>query len=394
MIGTLINFFLSIVVNNILTNYKFPPFAHITSIIWWVSIFFAIKRFNLMKDFSKSLTNEVIEHMLDYLLVVDDSKRIIRINNRLLERLDFKNSDIVDKHIFNFIENKEILEDFFIKIDKRIIKKFSCEINFIDKNNEKVLISLNGTVITNRYDDIICLVLVGNDSAYLKQMESEIISKEQTFDWLKKNISEKDILLKEIHHRVKNNLNIIISIIGLQTEYSKNDEVKNILLTTNNRIYTIAYIYEYLYKNNRVDDINFYEFAQNLTSNIYYISHANKQISTMLEIDKSIDFNVSTSIPMGLIINELFSNVLKYAFTNSNVKNEVCISLIKNDENTFQLIFKDNGVGIPHEYRDLNLIKSLGLKLVSVLVEQLQGEINVSVENGTIFNIKFSQIKR
>ncbi|HOV14644.1 MAG TPA: histidine kinase dimerization/phosphoacceptor domain -containing protein [Spirochaetota bacterium] len=347
-----------------------------------------------MKDFSKSLTNEVIEHMLDYLLVVDDSKRIIRINNRLLERLDFKNSDIVDKHIFNFIENKEILEDFFIKIDKRIIKKFSCEINFIDKNNEKVLISLNGTVITNRYDDIICLVLVGNDSAYLKQMESEIISKEQTFDWLKKNISEKDILLKEIHHRVKNNLNIIISIIGLQTEYSKNDEVKNILLTTNNRIYTIAYIYEYLYKNNRVDDINFYEFAQNLTSNIYYISHANKQISTMLEIDKSIDFNVSTSIPMGLIINELFSNVLKYAFTNSNVKNEVCISLIKNDENTFQLIFKDNGVGIPHEYRDLNLIKSLGLKLVSVLVEQLQGEINVSVENGTIFNIKFSQIKR
>ncbi len=206
---------------------------------------------------------------------------------------------------------------------------------------------------------------------------------------IKHSLQEKDILLKEVHHRVKNNLQVISSILNLQSSYIKDQNTLNILRESQNRIKSMAFIHECLYQTKDFSSINFSEYIVNLTSNLVN-TYSDFEIKQEFNL-QSIFLNLDLAIPSGLIINELFSNALKYAFNSTKKENIISIELYSEEEN-IKLVISDNGIGLPNNI-DFRNTESLGLQLVVSLVDQLNGDIQMDNLNGTKYTIIFKQIQ-
>lgn len=220
--------------------------------------------------------------------------------------------------------------------------------------------------------------------------EKEIESRKNAENKIKLSLEEKNILLQEIHHRVKNNMQIISSLLNLQTRYVDDEEAVNVLKESQNRVRSMAMIHEKLYQSNDLSHINFVDYIQSLVSNLFYSYNIkNLQIKSILEID-DVKLNMETAVPCGLIISEIVSNSLKYAFPNG-MHGEILVSL-KSIEDGYELIISDNGIGLPEEL-DFDNNKSLGLILVKSLTEQIDGEITIHRNHGTEFKIRFKQLK-
>ncbi len=201
-----------------------------------------------------------------------------------------------------------------------------------------------------------------------------------------KSLKEKEVLLKEVHHRVKNNLQVISSILNLQTAYLKDRGTINLLKECQNRIKTMAFIHESLYQNKDFSQINFSEYIITLVKNLFYSFEANQQkIKTYFAVD-TIFLNLDLSIPCGLIMNELVSNALKYAF-NDGRDGTVFITL-KKEKEKIKMAVGDNGRGMPEEINFRNT-ETLGLQLVTTLTEQINGTITMNRNKGTTFEIIF-----
>jgi PAS domain S-box-containing protein len=202
------------------------------------------------------------------------------------------------------------------------------------------------------------------------------------------SLKEKEVLLKEVHHRVKNNMQVISSILNLQSSYVTDQYALSLLKESQNRIKTMAYIHESLYQNKTFTSINFSDYISTLTNNILQ-SYAASIQSVKLDLNiQKIILNLDTSIPAGLIINELVTNSIKHAFTESN-EGIILINLHTKD-NVLFLEVSDNGKGFPKDI-DFKNTNSLGLQLVNTLVEQLNGkmELNENNKGGTSFYINF-----
>lgn len=201
-----------------------------------------------------------------------------------------------------------------------------------------------------------------------------------------KSLKEKDVLLKEVHHRVKNNLQVISSILNLQTAYLKDRATIDILKECQNRIKTMAFIHESLYQNKDFSQINFSEYIVTLVKNLFYSFEANQQkIRPNFDVEPIL-LNLDISIPCGLIVNELVSNALKYAFKEKG-EGAVFIEL-KKIEGKIKMVIGDNGSGIPENVNFRNT-ETLGLQLVNTLTEQINGTITMKRNKGTIFEIIF-----
>ena len=205
---------------------------------------------------------------------------------------------------------------------------------------------------------------------------------------LKESLQEKEVLLKEVHHRVKNNLQVISSILNLQSSYVKDKKTLDILRESQNRIKSMSFIHESLYQNTDFSEINFSEYIVSLSKNLV---HSYGIYDNLIDLKLSagdISLNLDLSIPCGLIINELVSNALKYAF-NETKKGEIKIKLLeKNDQ--IHLTVQDNGVGLPKNL-DYQNTDSLGLQLVTTLVEQINGKIELENKKGVKFTIIFKK---
>lgn len=202
------------------------------------------------------------------------------------------------------------------------------------------------------------------------------------------SLKEKEILLKEVHHRVKNNMQVISSILNLQSSYVTDNYALNLLKESQNRIKTMAYIHESLYQNKTFSSINFSDYITTLTNNILHSYTASIQkVKLVLDIQKVI-LNLDTSIPAGLIINELVTNCIKHAFNDE--KEGIIFINLYNKDNVLFLEVSDNGKGFPEEI-DFKNTNSLGLQLVNTLVEQLNGtiELRENKNKGTGFFINF-----
>lgn len=217
----------------------------------------------------------------------------------------------------------------------------------------------------------------------------KIISNEK----IQQSLAEKEILLKEVHHRVKNNLQVISSILNLQSSYVKDQNTLNLLRESQNRIKSMAFIHESLYQTKDFSNINFSEYVVNLSQNLLH-TYSDSKFEIKLNLDIQIKFLIlDLAIPTGLIINELVTNAIKYAFNNETNENSISIAMINEDEN-IKLIVEDNGVGLPSSinFRDT---ESLGLQLVVTLVDQINGKIELDNTKGAKYSIVFkhNQIK-
>lgn len=207
---------------------------------------------------------------------------------------------------------------------------------------------------------------------------------------IRQSLKEKEVLLKEVHHRVKNNLQVISSILNLQSSYVKDKKSLDLLLESQNRIKSMAFVHESLYQTRDFSNIKFSIYVENICSNLVH-SYSNPDNPPELEMDlDSILLNLDTAIPCGLIINELVSNALKYAFKGKR-KGKLSV-IVKLVGETIRVVIADNGKGLSPDI-DFRNTESLGLQLVVTLVEQINGKIQLESQKGAKFTFEFKPVK-
>ncbi len=211
---------------------------------------------------------------------------------------------------------------------------------------------------------------------------------------LKKSLNEKEVLLKEIHHRVKNNLQIISSLLYLQGRNHPEDNVQNVIEESRNRVKTIALVHERLYQTNDLSKIDFKSYMQGIVDHISYLfKEQASNVNVIVDIPEDVGLDIDRSIPCGLIVNELMTNAFKYAYPEGegDIHLELRVEKCHLDhENCLKhsLSIWDEGVGLDTKI-DFTSVKSLGLRLVNSLVGQLGGNIEVSNSTGTRFDITY-----
>lgn len=208
-----------------------------------------------------------------------------------------------------------------------------------------------------------------------------------------KSLREKELLLKEIHHRVKNNLQVISSLLHLQSYHIKDSQALEMFKESQDRVRSMALVHEKLYRSPDLTHIDFAQYIESLTQNLYRSYRIDpKQIELKSKIE-DVSLGIDMAVPCGLIVNELVSNSLKHGFPPDwKGKGKIGIVLRRKAENQIELIVRDNGIGMK-EKPDNPDAGSLGLRLVSILAkDQLQGKIKVSGEKGTVIKISFKTV--
>ncbi|HEY9625817.1 MAG TPA: PAS domain-containing protein [Coleofasciculaceae cyanobacterium] len=235
-------------------------------------------------------------------------------------------------------------------------------------------------------------VAVQADISERKRAEAEAqvaIQIKATLQEKEASLREKEVLLQEIHHRVKNNLQIIDGLLQMQSRRTDNPQAAAILLESQHRVKSIALVHEKLYQSEDLAKINFSDYLHSLVATLFdSYKTASNHITRTVQVD-DIELNIDTAIPCGLIVNELISNALKYAFPDDR-DGEVRLDFHAQDPNQWVLSVKDTGIGIP-EHIDLQKTRSLGLKLVRGFAEQLEGSVEINCSQGTLISITFPQ---
>ncbi|MEX2379892.1 MAG: PAS domain S-box protein, partial [Vicingaceae bacterium] len=331
--------------------------------------------------------NAIIESSSHFFFTVNSDFYITSYNH--VFKTDVKNnignSITEGEHFFNVFpdylrEEYKKLSDFWS--DKFNLSFKGQSINFeLERKNLEGITYFREFYLNPIYNDkgeVVEVSGIGHDITDKKQSEKE----------LKSSLKEKEVLLKEVHHRVKNNMQVISSILSLQSAYVEDEGVLGILRESQNRIKSMAFIHEKLYRTKDFSLIKFSDYVYNLSQNLvdtYELLKVNVELKYDLE---EVFLNIDSAIPCGLIINELISNSLKYAFVDKS-NGVIYIDLHQNsDEITLQI--KDNGNGFPEDI-DYKNTDSLGLQLVNTLVEQLEGSITLDNSKGAAFTIKFKK---
>lgn len=245
----------------------------------------------------------------------------------------------------------------------------------IAKDGRTITCEWYNKVLTDQDGKIISIVSLVDDITERKLME----------DRLQKSLEEKKILLKEVHHRVKNNMAIISSFISLQSMTVEDEYIRNLLRSSENRIRSMALIHEHLYRSENLKDINVQIYIDELLMALLdSYSYGASDISTKIEIIQ-FELDLDLLIPLGMLINEIISNALKHAFTNIDSP-ELSISLVMDISDELTLTISDNGIGLPEE-NEINQNDSIGFMLINGLVQQIDGKMEIRRENGTEYKI-------
>ncbi|MFW6112600.1 MAG: PAS domain S-box protein [Chloroflexota bacterium] len=253
------------------------------------------------------------------------------------------------------------------------------------KGKELRLRKKDGTTCWGRATATLIRDKAGNP-AYYQGIVEDVTDWKETQDKLKASLEEKEILLREIHHRVKNNLQIVSSLLRRQGRQIQDETLKQMLKESENRVLSMSLIHEKLYHSENLAAINFREFVRSLShSLIRSFGSANVILKPDIE---DIQLPIDTAIPCGLIVNELVSNSLKHAFPEGQ-PGEIVIALHRTGDNEAELLVSDNGIGLP-ENIDIRDTESLGMDLVTILGEkQIGGQIELDTSHGTEFQIRF-----
>jgi two-component sensor histidine kinase len=203
---------------------------------------------------------------------------------------------------------------------------------------------------------------------------------------LRASLQEKEVMLKEIHHRVKNNLQVISSLLSIQSTYLADPRDAQNFQESRDRIRTMALVHEKLYQSNDLASVDFGPYVERLATNLFR-SYTGSGSRVNLHIDvKDICLDADQAVPCGLIVNELVTNALKYAFPGG--RNGTVTVAVRQDNDHYMLIVSDDGIGMRADF-DMAETESLGLQLVNMLASQLDGTVAMDVSSGTKFTIRF-----
>ena len=271
--------------------------------------------------------------------------------------------------------------------------------------DDKERIFIEGSELPNQKNNLIQtyrIITKEGDIRWVEDHKSSNFSEDGTFmgidgvvfditdrvrveEQIRASLKEKEALLKEVHHRVKNNMQIINSLLSLQGESIGDEQVLDIFKVSQNRIQSMALVHNRLYQSPNLAKVDFASYIRDLASMLFRSYKTYGRIASSIDVP-DVSLSIDNAIPCGLILNELVSNSLKHAFPEGR-EGEIRITL-RPLEGKFELVVSDNGVGIPEDL-DIRNTKSLGFRLVTSLVNQLDGEIELSRTEGTEFRITF-----
>ena len=317
----------------------------------------------------------------DAIILADMEGKIVEANKKAEELTGYTKNELLNMDIIQ-LHPKEELESIIVAFNEDM------------KNGSG---ALNDVPILRKDGKIVPVDLTGNTVEFAgkrvgQAMFRDITERKQAEEQIRQSLKEKEILLREIHHRVKNNLQIVSSLLAHQAEYIKDKNVIDMFTESQNRILSMSLVHEKLYQSNDLAKIDFHCYINDLVAGLFQSYEINAgKIKLNMHIE-NLQLDIDFAIPCGLIINELVTNSLKYAFPD-NTEGEINIAFLKTDENMLELVISDNGIGLPKDL-DFRKTESLGLHLVTILSEnQLHGEINLNRSKGTEFQIKFRGIK-
>ena len=255
---------------------------------------------------------------------------------------------------------------------------------YITKPPNRAEIERSITIALARHQDLMELRQLNTT------LKKEITKRKRAEKKLTGLLKEKEVLLKEIHHRVKNNFNVIGSLINLQMGQIHDQHSLDLMSDCRNRVHTMAMIHQQLYQAKDLASINLKAYISSLATTLFRSYNADPDKILLDLTIENVTMGVDRAIPCGLILNELISNALKYAFPPSyDGKGQITISLRLIKKASIELIVNDNGIGLPSEL-DIEQTKSMGLRLVSILArDQLQGKLNLIRDKGSKFQIIF-----
>ena len=216
----------------------------------------------------------------------------------------------------------------------------------------------------------------------------DITERKHAEEQIKASLKEKEVLLREIHHRVKNNMQVISSLLKLQANKVKDERLTEALMESQGRVQAMATVHETLYDSDSLASIDLQSYISNITKTIFQSSETSRNRVTLKIEAEDIKFGIEQATPISLLINELVSNALKHAFP-ENRNGHIIIQFQAVDPGAIELMVSDNGIGLPEDL-DWRNTDTLGLKLITILAEnQLNGTVNLNRKNGTHFTIRF-----
>ncbi len=332
---------------------------------------------------SLRLANILLERtfasLKEAVFVIDLSTQAIITCNAAVENIfGYKKEEVISRTLEFLHVNRAGYDDFNEKLSSALRGEglFNAEFAARRKDGTPIVTEYTVTETSDDSSGRTVLVIVARDITERKRAEEQ----------LRVALKEKEVLLKEIHHRVKNNLAVISSLLNMQSKYVKDKKTLEVFRDSQNRVKTMALIHTKLYQSNDLARIDFADYIKKLAADLFDSYRLEPESVNLLLNLENVNLDVSMAIPCGLIINELLSNALKHAFPKGR-KGEVRISLRPEDE-TVTLTVADNGIGFP-ESIDFRNTESLGLQLVTALVEQLGGTIELTTDKGSTFVISF-----
>ncbi|MEO5360152.1 MAG: PAS domain-containing protein [Nitrospirota bacterium] len=369
-----------------------------------------IEKANVENIKTSSQLSTLIASVKDMISIKDTAGRFVLVNNAFSKFIGLDKQAIIGKTYEDFFppqfakkereSDNEVLQTLKAVHVEQVLSSSEGDV-YIETIKNPIFIE-TGEVFAGKVFDgkVFGCVAVARDITERKlneqrlreineQLNVEIQRREQVEKTILSSLKEKEILLKEVHHRVKNNLQIISSLLYLQSISLKNVKPEEVLTESRNRIRSMALVHEKLYKSENISTIDFGQYIQELASDIMYSFGVSGGKITLDMKCQTIFLDVELSIPCGLIVNELVSNAVKYAFPGS-AEGVVRISLNETASGALCLTIDDTGVGIPQDI-DIFNTDSLGLKLVNNLVKQIKGTLELTTNGGTEFKITFQK---
>jgi PAS domain S-box-containing protein len=323
----------------------------------------------------------IFDSVGDGIALIDATGKVIKVNKRVIEIGGYKEDEIIGKRIALL---KMFPPPSLAKMVYNLTRLLSgqdsppFDVEVYTKAGEKLDVELRGSLLRKR-GRVVGMLGVMRDITLRKQAEEQI----------RASLREKEMLLQEIHHRVKNNLQVISSLLYLQSKDTKDNRTLKIFQDSESRIRSMALVHERLYQSPDLARIDFAKYVQSLANYLFRSYGVNTNVIQLKINVDDVFLGVDTAIPCGLIVNELVSNSLKHAFP-AGREGEIRIELRSDDEGECILMVSDNGVGFQEglHFRDAG---TLGLQLVNTLVAQLEGTIELDRGRGTTFKITFAE---
>jgi two-component sensor histidine kinase len=331
------------------------------------------------------------------ILVVDDDRQNVELLKNMLESLDYE-----PQAAYSGLEALEKLAPDLdlVLLDVMMPMIDGFEIARRIRNHPQFgdLPIVMVTILDSRQDRLRAVESGANDfiSKPIDMLElrvrlASLLKMKHAQDRIKSSLREKEVLLREIHHRVKNNLAIVSSLLRLQSRYTTDDFHCRMFKDTQNRIRSMALAHEKLYQTDNLAELKMSEYIDNLVDHLLV---SFKTLGKPVRVTRSLDevyLGLETVVPVGIIVTELLSNCFKHAFPNDN-GGEIVISFRATPEQSYELLVADNGIGMPASI-NLHNPDSFGLNLVKTFAQQIAGRIRTDSSEGTRFSLEFKNSK-